>query len=115
MSRKLQSLPCLPNLFVSKPADQSTAYSTEKEKFSSEFKEIFASLKNEDNLKYRASAKGALAKGDTTSTETNSPYQFFYGNQLFVHVFLGAKAPLGLAHVNVNVNVNVQIKKFEKS
>ena len=29
------------------------------------------------------------------------------------NVFLGAKAPLGLAHVNVNLNVN--IKKFQNS
>ena len=30
---------------------------------------------------YRASAKGALAKGTISSTGTNSPSQVFYGNQ----------------------------------
>ena len=36
--------------------------------------------------KYRASAKGALAKGTISSTGTNSSYQVFYGtNSLYLH------------------------------
>ena len=35
---------------------------------------------------YRASAKGALAKGTISSTGTNSSYQVFYGtNSLYLH------------------------------
>ena len=34
-------------------------------------------------IKYRASAKGALAQGAISSTGTNSPSQVFYGNQFF--------------------------------
>ena len=36
---------------------------------------------------YRASAKGALAKGTISFTGTNSSYHVFYGNQFFVLAF----------------------------
>ena len=60
--------------------------------------------------------KISAEEASVSKTKTPDPKTPYISSLMWggiVKGFLGAKAPLGLVHINVNVNV--QIKKFEKS